>query len=228
MKKRNLLLCAGLCMALLAGCASSPEKEAENAIEKAASENEIENYFETEAGEIPIEIFSSEDNTKSILAQVAFPQSFQLTEVRGITAEGNLSLLDDGETPTVEEALSGDLFTGQAAIYSVTAEGPDEETYFYVQTTSGTYNGGVHLSIEDLSDMYPAGESFTYEDHACYLLGSGTGYTGVRLGDLTVYYEVEPDTGKYLQLGYEGPLTGQVDDMDLARALCSLVTVERK
>lgn len=226
MKKRNLLLCIGLCMALLAGCAFSPGQKAQDAIEKAASEEGLTNYFKEEKREIPIEIFSSADNAKTVLAKAAFPNSFHLTEVRGITAEGNSSLLDDGETPAIEEALSEDFFSGQAAVFSVTAEAEDEETAFYAQATSGTYNGGIHLSIEDLSDMYPAGEAFTYDDHACYLLGSGTGYTGVRLGDLTVYYEVEPDTGKYLQIGYKGPLTGQVDDMDLAEALCSLIETE--
>lgn len=89
---------------------------------------------------------------------------------------------------------------------------------FFVQLRNGS-----SMTVSDFVDMYPEGTAFTWEDHACYLLGPGNGYTGVRLGDLTVYYELDETTGAYVAFGYEGPFAELAEEQDLADLLCDWI-----
>lgn len=201
MRKRNTLCILPLCVALLSGCAAPGSPEA--AVNELADEHQVVNVFELDRAEVPVGL----DGKK--LASLELPSAYTLS------IPENPELAENPQTI----AESADDLSAFPEDFTVSDEA--DGTMFLVEVKDGSA-----MTFSDLEEMYPGGTAFTSDGNACYLLGPGTGYTGVRLGSLTVYYELDPDTGAYLALGYDGPIADFADESDLGELLSSWVHLE--
>lgn len=209
---------------ILCGCSSETTSEdtSESLIESYSDVQPQEAYDWFSEAKYPVPMGIVVDGVKRDLVNINIPESLRLYDVRVASLEGGASFIWDNLAPTSKEVVEDEMLKNRIdplCQVSVNAPSVDTTTMYFVTHDGTKYN--VSDTARDYADM---GSEFEWEGHKCFLLGTDTEADAAKYGDLTVFYEIEPD-GAYISLGYVGPLTDTKTDMEIAENLCSLVEI---